>query len=86
MAQGEQVIGIDDQNRGIARQDRGITAESLVADPSGLTHSMQSNVQQRGTDHPALGSSLSRGGEPTFLDHTRLQPFGDRSPPGKGTQ
>jgi len=30
--------------------------------------------------HPALRSSLLGGGEPTFLDHTRLEPVGDQSP------
>src|SRR5665811_2212875 len=30
--------------------------------------------------HPALGSSLLGRGEPTLLDHTRLQPAGDLSP------
>jgi hypothetical protein len=31
MAQGEKVVGVDDQNRGIARQDRGITLMNSAA-------------------------------------------------------
>src|SRR5674476_37872 len=51
-----------------------------VADPSGLLHPVESDVEKQRADHPALRSSLLGGGEPTFLDHARLEPVGDQSP------
>ena len=62
---------------------RGVRAELAVADPGGVLHPVQGNVQQRRGDHPALRGSLLGRGEPTVLDHARLQPLRDQSPGGE---
>ena len=51
--------------------------------PCGLLDAVQSNVQQRRTDHPTLRGSRHGGGELFPLDHTRGEPLPDLFPCGK---
>src|SRR5829696_5177036 len=67
-------VGVSDQNRSAHCRMRGVTAELTVADPGGGLHAVQGNVEQHGTDHTSLWSPLLGGREPTFLNHSRLQP------------
>ena len=83
VTQGDQIVGIPDQNRGARHRFRRHACRLLVSDPGGLFHPVQSNVQQHRAYHPALRSSLLGRGEPTVLDHTCLQPPGDQSPGGE---
>src|ERR1039458_9377833 len=61
----------------------GVGAGRLVADPGGLLHPVQGDVQQHGADHRALRSSLPGARPTTFLDHPRLQPLLDHFPGGE---
>ncbi len=60
MTQCQQVIGVDDQNRGVVRHQRGIAAELFVADPGGLVHAVQGHVEQRGADQSGSSGALLR--------------------------
>src|SRR5674476_802273 len=80
VTQGDQIIGIPNQNWGISHRLTGMNTGYLVPDPGGLFHPMQSNIQKQRADHPALRSSLLGRSEPTFLNHARLEPVGDQSP------
>src|SRR5450755_2164310 len=80
VTQGDKIVGIPDQNRRVGCRYPGVYAGWAVPDPGGLFHPVQSNVQQQRTCYPALRSSLLGRGEPTVLDHTRLEPTGDESP------
>jgi hypothetical protein len=80
VTQGDKIVGIPDQNRRVGCRYPGVNAGLLVPDPGGLFHPVQSNVQQQRTCYPTLRSSLLGRGEPTVLDHTRLEPAGDESP------
>jgi hypothetical protein len=79
VAEGDEIVGVSDQHGG-ARPRPSI---GVVADSGGLLHPVQGDVQQHGADHPALRSSLLRGGELTALDHARLQPLPDHPPRGE---
>ena len=80
VTQGDQIVGVPDQNRGARHRCPGMYAGLLVPDPGGLFHPVQSNIQKQRACHPALWSSLLGRGEPTVLDHTCLEPPGDESP------
>jgi hypothetical protein len=86
VAQGEHIVGVPDQDRGIRHRFPGIFAGGAIANSSGLFHAMQGHIHQRGTDHTALGCSLFGRGEPTLFDDTGLQPPGDHFPGWEGAE
>ncbi len=45
MTQGDQVVGVPDQDRGVQHRLTGMSAGLLVADPSGLLHPVQRHVE-----------------------------------------
>lgn len=70
VAQGQQIIGVSDQNRGARPRRFGVGAGADIADSGGLFHSVQGNDQQR-ADHPALWAAVLGRCEPTLIDHPR---------------
>src|SRR5664279_2689867 len=57
-----------------------VRSRSRIRLSAALFHPVESNVEEQRADRPALRSSLLGRGEPTFLDHARLEPVGDKSP------
>ncbi|MYS79152.1 DUF4259 domain-containing protein [Embleya scabrispora] len=66
MTQGEEIVGIDDQSRGVTRQDRGITADALPWHR--FPHLVGDALARlRVVDDPVLDEAL-----PTFRDDLRV--------------
>ena len=74
VTQGQQVVGVPDQDRGARSRRPGVAAGGDVADSGGLFHPVQGHVHQHGADHPALRAAPLGRGEPALIDHARLQP------------
>jgi len=72
VTQGDQIVGVPENCRAARHRLTGMNTGRLVADPSGLLHPVESNIEQQRADHPALRSSLLGRGEPTFLDTPAL--------------
>jgi site-specific recombinase XerD len=81
-----QVICISHQDGAAPHHAAGIDTGRVIANPSGLLHTVQGHVHHQGTDHAALRRALLGRGEPTSLDHTRLQPSPDQFPAGDGAE
>ena len=85
VTQGDQVVGVSDQHRGVPHRLPGMHAGRAGSGPRRpVSIPCRATFNSNGADHPALGSSLLGRGEPTVLDHTRLQPL-LRSVPWRGT-
>ena len=82
VAEGDEIIGVSDQDRAARRDPPGVLAGG-VAGSGGRLHPVQGDVQQHRADHTALRSSLLGAVQPTLLDHARLQPLRDHSPGGE---
>jgi site-specific DNA recombinase len=68
----------------IGGDDDTITIRHSIPSPTGPDN--PSCLLRGSSDHPALRSSLLGAGQPTVLDHARLQPRADHSPGGEGAE
>jgi len=80
VAERDEIIGVPDNRWGAHRHPTGVSAGRAVADPGGLLHPVQGDVQQHRANHTALRSSLLGAMQHALLDHARLQPLPDHPP------
>jgi hypothetical protein len=81
VAERDQIVSISDHHRGARLGVAGLTADGDVADSRGVFQPVQRDVQEQGTNHAPLWSSLLGRGEPfPPLEHPGGEPIPNHVP------